>query len=68
MLNPVHAIGRGKLARRLHRGDISEDGRPYVDHLARTAALVASYGDECEQMAAWLHDGWALHVPLLLPP
>lgn len=45
-----------KLARRLYRGEIDEGGRPYIDHLARVAALVASDGGgECELAAAWLH-------------
>jgi len=52
----MQLAGAEKLARRLYRGDIDEGGRPYVEHLARVAALVASDGgDECEQAAAWLH-------------
>jgi len=48
--------GAARLARRLHRGEIDEAGRAYVDHLERVAGLVASYGGGgCEQMAAWLH-------------
>jgi (p)ppGpp synthase/HD superfamily hydrolase len=48
--------GAARLARRLHRGEIDEAGRAYVDHLERVAGLVASCGrGECEQMAAWLH-------------
>jgi hypothetical protein len=50
----MQLAGAEKLARRLYRGDIDEGGRPYVEHLARVAALVASDGgDECEQAAAW---------------
>jgi HEAT repeat protein len=52
----MNLAGAEKLARRLHRGEIDDAGQPYVDHLSRVAALVRSYGgDECEQMAAWLH-------------
>src|SRR6266567_4740224 len=52
-MDPARAA---RLARRLHRYEIDEAGRAYVDHLERVAGLVASYGGgECEQMAAWLH-------------
>ncbi len=52
----MNLAGAQRLARRLHRGEIGETGRAYVDHLERVAALVAAEGgDERQQMAAWLH-------------
>src|SRR6266567_3918712 len=52
----MNLAGAQRLARRLHRGEIGEIGRAYVDHLERVAALVAAEGgDERQQMAAWLH-------------
>lgn len=48
--------GAARLARHLHRGELDDAGAPYVEHLERVAALVASAGGgPRERMAAWLH-------------
>lgn len=46
-------------ARRAHAGQVDKAGRPYVEHLARVAAiLVRTFPDASpsEIEAAWLHD------------
>lgn len=48
--------GAARLAHHLHRGELDGAGAPYVEHLERVAALVASAGGgPRERMAAWLH-------------
>lgn len=47
------------LAARLHRGQSDKAGAPYVEHLARVAAILVRRwpeASEAERAAAWLHD------------
>lgn len=43
------------LAELAHAGQVDQSGRPYIEHVRRVVAAVASHGEEA-QMAAVLHD------------
>jgi (p)ppGpp synthase/HD superfamily hydrolase len=53
-----------EIAQLAHDGVNDKIGQPYIDHPAAVAALVASHGEQAQQVA-WLHDtvedtGWTL--------
>ncbi len=49
------------LAHRAHAGQVDKAGRPYIEHVARVAAVVRSCDANCQscdeaEAVAWLHD------------